>query len=341
MERLRFAVIGCGAAAELNRLPALASSDRVAVTCLVDPVISRAQALASRFGVPEVAEDYRAIANRIDAAVLTLPNHLHARTAVDLLDAGVHVLVEKPMALTVAECEQMAQTAERTGAVLAVGLEFRFFPPARFVKEAIAGAMLGNITGFDVRQGLVLAWPLQSDYLLRRETAGGGVLIDFGVHIVDLLLWWLGDVVAVDYQDDSLGGVEAECEMRLTFASGATGQVSFSRIRKLRNTAVLRGERATLEVELWNPDGAVWLTPGAGPPLAGRVPGVDGQETWAGVFRRQLDDFVDAILEPRPPLVSGREGIRSIALVETCYRSRQPLEQPWMLVRETEYTRQR
>ena len=105
--RLRVGVVGCGAVAERYHLPALLASDDVEVVAMVDPVLERAQALAGRAGVPEAYADHGDLAGRVDLAVVAVPNAFHVTVATDLMRAGVDVLVEKPMARTVAECDEM------------------------------------------------------------------------------------------------------------------------------------------------------------------------------------------------------------------------------------------
>src|SRR6185295_2968430 len=94
---------------------------------LVDRDLERARALARKWGVPRAAADAGDVAGEIDAAIVALPNHLHAPVTVELLRRRVPVLVEKPMAPTVAECDAMIAAAAEAGVPLAVGLEFRFF----------------------------------------------------------------------------------------------------------------------------------------------------------------------------------------------------------------------
>ena len=164
--------------------------------------------------------DYRELPGKVDAAVVALPNHLHAPVSVELLRQGVSVLVEKPMAINVRECDEMIAAAAAGRATLAVGLDFRFFDSSLLVRNLLRDGLLGAIRSFDLRQGVIPRWPFATDFLLRKEMAGGGVLADFGVHVLDLLLWWLGDWTAVDYRDDAVGGVESDCEMELTLGSG-------------------------------------------------------------------------------------------------------------------------
>ena len=217
-DRPRVAVVGCGAAAEihltvLSRLPA-------DVVCLVDTDPGRSRALADKYGVARTLTGHDDLAGFADAAVLSLPHSLHAPVAVELLGAGLHVLVEKPMALTVAECDRMIAAAEASGRVLAVGMARRFYDAGGFVRRVIDSGRLGDVRTVDVREGYVYDWPVASDFMFRRA-AGGGVLADAGAHILDNLLWWLGDVERVAYRDDARGGVAAACAIELERTSGA------------------------------------------------------------------------------------------------------------------------
>lgn len=328
---VRLAVLGCGAIATLNHLPAIASSHRVEAAVLVDKDLGRAEGLARRFGVKYSTTDWKNARDRFEAAVVALPNHLHAPVSIALLEAGVHVLVEKPMAVTTAEADAMIAAADRAGAVLAVGLDFRFLGAARLVKDLLGRDILGALHGFDLRQGVIPRWPFATDFLYRKETAGGGVLADFGVHLLDLLLYWLGDATPRSYRDDAAGGLESDCLAELAFASGVAGTVEISRTRNLRNTCLFTGERAALEVGIWDPDADVLLSvAGASHRLAGRARREGGEGTgYVDVFRRQIEDFADAIRGRREPFVSGREGRRSLALIEACYARREPWRLPW------------
>jgi predicted dehydrogenase len=335
--KVRVAVVGCGAVAQIHHLPAIAASDQVEAAVLVDADEKRARALAQRFGVAEVATDVRGLPGRVEAAVVALPNSLHAPVAVELLRQGVHVLVEKPMAMNVRECDEMIAAAAAGRMVLAVGLDFRFFDSSLLVRNLLRDGLLGPLRSFDLRQGVIPRWPFATDFLLKKEMAGGGVLADFGVHVLDLLLWWLGDWTAVDYRDDALGGVESDCEMRLTLGPGGSevsGTVEISRTRNLRNTVVFEGERATLEAGIWDSDPEIRLSiADREVALAGRARREVGSGlNFADVFVRQIDDFAGAIRGRREPFVSGTEGRRSLALIEACYERRHPLELPWSIV---------
>jgi predicted dehydrogenase len=201
--KLPIAVIGCGAVAAGHYLPAIAASSRLTASVLVDRDAARSRALASRWRVPATATEIGDVARHARAAVVALPNSLHAPVTIDLLRAGVHVLVEKPMATRAADCDAMAEAARKSGATLAVGLQFRYFDSTRWVSDALRNGLLGPLRRFDLRLGVVSRWPFASDYVLRRETAGGGVLTDYGAHVLDLLCLWLGDFGPPRYRDDA------------------------------------------------------------------------------------------------------------------------------------------
>jgi predicted dehydrogenase len=244
------------------------------------------------------------------------------------------VLVEKPMAMNVRECDEMMAAAAEGRAVLAVGLDFRFFDSSLLVRNLLKDGLLGDIRRFEMHQGVIPRWPFATDFLLKKEMAGGGVLADFGVHVLDLLLWWLGDWATVDYWDDAMGGIESDCELRLAMRSGVEGSVEISRTRNLANTCVFEGSRASLEVGVWDPDPEIrLLIADREVSLAGRARREGGSGlNFTDVFVRQLDDFAEAIRKRREPFVSGREGRRSLELIEACYARRQRLELPWSVV---------
>jgi predicted dehydrogenase len=148
-----------------------------------------------------------------------------------------------------------------------------------------------------------------------------------------LVLWWLGEVASLEYYDDSYGGVEADCELYLAMQSGAKGVVELSRTRNLRNTAIITGEHATIEVHLrknWVavrcPDNGIGL-PGKG--FAGSSnEGIE--KSFFDPFRSQLEDWLAAIRGERPVTVPGTEACRSVALIEKCYSTRRQLDLPWV-----------
>ncbi|WP_052667085.1 NAD-dependent epimerase/dehydratase family protein [Nitriliruptor alkaliphilus] len=333
--RIPIAVIGCGAIATRFHLPLLRERSDVELRAIVDPDTSRVEELAHRFEVPVVAADHTELSARgVRAAIVTVPNHLHAPVAVDLLEAGVHVLVEKPLAPTADACRAMIEAARRNARILVPALPFRFSGGVTAARRMLTSGLLGPVGEIRIAYGAGVGWPAATDHLLRREMAGGGTLLDLGSHVLDLVVGWFGDVEVVDYRDDSHGGVEADVLLELASPTGAHICVELSRTRDLDQTVTFVGERATLtagigtdrlELEV---DGEIV----AGPPStsAGPARGHDLHD----LFRTVHDDFFGAISTGRPTVLSAEDAARSIALIEACYAARRPLRLPWVTVDE-------
>lgn len=326
---IRVGVVGCGAVTERYHLPALLSSPDVEIVAFADSAIDRARALAARVRGAAALAGHAELKGRAELAVVAVPNACHAPVTAELLRAGLHVLVEKPMARSAAECDRMLEAAAAAGVVLAVGHDFRHYPVARYARELFASGLLGPVRRVDVRQSAGGRWPAVSTAVLSPES-GGGVLLDFGVHLLDLLLWWLGDLRAAAYRDDAEGGVESECECELVLDTGVPVRMELSRTRALRDTAVVECERGTVELGVFDPAVIRLAVPGGSAVLAGAVPDPEFERApLRTVFARQLDDVVAAVRGRREPLVPGWQGRRAVALVEACYALRQPLRQPW------------
>jgi predicted dehydrogenase len=331
---IRFAMLGCGAVTEMAHLPAINRiSGGAAATLLIDSNLERRNRLAAKFGIGRTAGDVEGCFGLFDAAIVALPHALHASAATRLLERGKSVLVEKPMALTAAECDQVIDAAKRSGATLAVGLMRRFLPSLQFARALIKGCFLGRIESFDFREGGVYSWPVASDFFFRKEAAGGGVLIDTGAHTLDCLLYLLGEVSAVEYFDDAEGGVDANCLIKLKYQDRAQGVVELSRTRSLRNTGIIQGERGIVEIGLTS--NTLKIIPSQqGLVLEGSA-AVNTREPsrtlgYLDLITMQLEDFISAIREHRSPITDGESAKRSVKLMEACYCIRQPLRLPWL-----------
>jgi len=334
---LRVGLVGCGAIVQSSHAPVLrtlAAAGRVAVAAVVDPDVPRREKIGRLFpGARLLAGIEELAAGEIAVAIVASPVRFHAEQTIRLLENGVHVLCEKPLAPTLAEGEAMAAAAARTGRVLAVGLFRRFFPAWEAVAEIIAARTFGALRRFEIQEGGPFNWPAATPSFFDARQAGGGVLLDAGVHVLDSLMWWLGEPAALRYADDAEGGLEATSRLELDYADGPAriqGTVLLSRDGKTSNRWTLVFERGTV---VWRageacalefrPDGAKhWFvsrletdTP------AGRGPA----GSYPQAFTRQMLDVLDAAAQGRAPRVSADEALRSLRLIERCYRERTPL----------------
>jgi predicted dehydrogenase len=296
VNKIRLAIIGCGAVTELYHLPVLTGIEQVTVVVLVDKVSQRASELAKRFNIPEVTTNFQDVFGRVDAAIVAVPHYLHAPVAVDLMRHGIHILVEKPMALSTNDCDEMIKTASDSGVILTVGMVCRFYRASQLMKQLIEDGLFGDITSF-----------------------------------LDLLQWWLGDYEKVEYYDDNMGGVEADCEIYLTMKNGAKGVIKLSRTRRLRNTYILKGKREEVEIDCsFNPlirlkSQAMDLV------LEGQVAlKYKRDSSILDAFGRQFEDFLASIINGKEPFVTPESAKKAVKLIEKCKAVRQELNQDWM-----------
>jgi predicted dehydrogenase len=328
---LKIGIVGCGAVSEQFHLPAILARSDIRLTAAVDRNAERTELIVRKTGARAFATVAEALPH-IDAAIVALPHPLHAAVSIELLDAGKHVLVEKPMAITSAECDAMIAASKREGASLTVGQMRRFCPAVVAAKTFLDLGIIGRARTFRILEGNIFDWPAASDYLLKQETAGGGVLMDTGAHTFDLLLWFFGEVVDLDYRDDSFGGVEADCEVRLKMAGGVEGYIELSRTRNLPTELILDGERGRM-VMAYKPNQLTLEVNGRRLDtfsMASSDAACRDLSIWHFMIIRQLENWVQSLQGKAPALVPGEEGRKAVAFIEQCYRNRRPLILPWV-----------
>ncbi len=347
-------VAGCGAITKFfyaSTLSFLEKQGRVRVVALCDPNDANRAGIHARF--PQA----KSLAKFEDAplapgtvVIVGTPPKLHAPQAILALERGCGVLCEKPMAATLADAEAMADAATRTGRPLAIGLYRRFFRATQFIKDLCVAQTLGPLVSFEVEEGGPFRWDAASDSFFRREATPGGVLYDTGVHTLDLLLWWFGEPSALDYRDDAAGGLEANCAVTLRYASGVSGKVRISRDWATKNIFRIDFEKGSVSWFVGQAGQLALKINGVETTLSGDVLPMtdDGLALHRGrlaegspqAFIRQLMNVADAVRGTTPLHIPASEGLRSLKLIEACYRQRRSLDLPWLSAEEkTGYAR--
>ncbi|NQX65125.1 Gfo/Idh/MocA family oxidoreductase [Paenibacillus alba] len=195
MSRLfRIGIIGCGGIANGKHLPSLKKLTNVELVAFCDIVPERAAEASEKYGAKgaKVYEDYTELLKdaTIDIVHVLTPNDAHAEIAIAALEAGKHVMCEKPMAKTAADAKRMVETAKRTGKKLTIGYNNRFRPDSQHLKRVCEEGELGEIyfaKAHAIRRRAVPTWGV----FLDEEKQGGGPLIDIGTHALDLTLWMM------------------------------------------------------------------------------------------------------------------------------------------------------
>jgi UDP-N-acetyl-2-amino-2-deoxyglucuronate dehydrogenase len=350
---MRFALVGCGVIAPTHVRALRELGDRAELVVCSDVVPEKAEALAAEFGL--TAAPYADVLTdpTIDAVTVCTPSGLHAEVGVPALLAGKHVIVEKPMEVTVEACDRLLQAQETSGATLAVISQHRFDTASQVVRTALDDGELGRLVLAEAR----VPWYRSQDYYDSGqwrgtwELDGGGALMNQGVHTLDLLRWICGPVTTVYATARTAAHERIEVEdvvcATVEFANGAIGTLMATTsaypgypaslaVHGTNGGAVIEGDRlATLTTvgglsrggESANAHAIQVATGGTRAATAAvdqtvkeaaREPGADG---WGQAHSAQLADFIEAAEQGRRPLVDGVEGRHAVELVRAVYES--------------------
>lgn len=191
---VRVGIIGCGGIANGKHMPALSKLKNVKMVAFCDIIEKKALAAREKFGTPDCAvyTDYKKLLEdkSIDVVHVLTPNRSHSFITVDALEAGKHVMCEKPMAINSAEAQKMLDAAKRTGKKLTIGYQSRHRTDSLFLKGEVEAGTFGDIyyaKATAIRRRAVPTWGV----FLNEYEQGGGPLIDIGTHALDLTLWTL------------------------------------------------------------------------------------------------------------------------------------------------------
>lgn len=196
---LRIGILGAGAITQVAHLPVLRKLKGVEVSALCDNDLPKAKALADRFQIPRAFDDVEEMLKPgdLDAIVICTPNHLHESHAVAALSAGLHVLIERPLAMTAASAAKILKLAEKRDLVLMVSATHRYRTDVQLVRSFVQSGELGEIESVRGSWHVFRPGRAQLGWRLRRDEAGGGAMLDLGQAILDLELWLANGPVPV------------------------------------------------------------------------------------------------------------------------------------------------
>jgi UDP-N-acetyl-2-amino-2-deoxyglucuronate dehydrogenase len=358
LARVRTALIGCGKVGSIHAeaLRSLPESDFVAAC---DADLGRAEAFAARYDVRPFSDLAAMLtASKAEALLVATPHPLHAQAAIVAASAGVHVLVEKPLAATLGDCDAMLAASRTAGVKLGVISQRRFFEPVQRIKAAIDAGKIGKpaLGVFSMFSWRDPSYYRSDPWRGRWDAEGGGVLVNQSPHQLDLLRWFLGDVEEVNGYWANLNHPEVEVDdtavASIRFTNGGLGSIvtSVSQRPGLFTKVHVHGSNgASIGVETDRgatfiagvsaiaepPLNDLWTIPGEEHLLASfeaedraRFAQIDATTHYHAL---QIQDFLRAILDDRPPLVTGEDGREVVAMFTAIYRSqreRQPIAFP-------------
>ena len=343
MKKLRVGVIGTGGIAEYH-LEAFRNNPAVEITALCDRNSARTVQKANEIGIKEVFDDYRIMlkSENVDAVSITTWNNTHAPIAIAVLNAGKHVLCEKPPALNASEAIEMEEAAKLNGKLLMFGFVRRFAQNTQVLREFIGRGQLGEIyyakTGFLRRCGSPGGW------FANKEISGGGPLIDLGVHIIDLAIYLMGKprpisvfgntngklgnranikgvswYKAADYESDK-NEVEDFANAVVRFDNGASLYIETSWAMNIKSDMLymdLFGDRGGAKLE---PEFEIYGEQDGY--MTNIKPVLDSYSfDFKKAFAAEIDHFVDCIMNGTECICPAEDGVAIMKVLDAIYES--------------------
>jgi len=324
-ERIRIGLIGAGRIAQVYGQVLSDIGRDVELLVVADVRAEAAAETATRFGIPQWSADYRAVLDRndVDAVIVATPTSTHVEVVKAAAAAGKEILCEKPLALTVAACDEAIAATHDAGVRLMVGFMRRFDTAYQMARQKIAEGSIGRPvmykgTGRD---------PRRTTLEFARRESSGGLLMDMGIHDFDLARWLMGDEVVRVHAEGAclvypelaeVGDID-NAVVNLRFASGAVGNVDLSRNAVYGHdirTEVL-GATGGVRVGRGTNTDALWMTPDGVAHDLMLLPG----HRFAGAFAAEIREFVRSIREGTPPSVTGADARAATAIGQAAVRS--------------------
>jgi predicted dehydrogenase len=339
MQEIRWGIIGCGVIAPFHA-ESVTDSEYANLAAVCDIDVATGEAFAEQYGVP-FYQDYRQMLSEgvIDVVSICTPSGLHSEMAIAAAEAGVHILCEKPMAITIPQIDAMMDAVEKAGVKLEVIFQRRTYETTQRVRQAVQAGALGEMTLGDayLKYYRSPAYYASADWRATWALDGGGALMNQGVHGIDVLLWVMGPAKSVYAKAEAkVRDIEVEdtCVAVVSFENGAFGVIEGTTSSNPGEPTAFHfhGDRGTIilddqGIQKWavapdrsklaenDPEQCVSrasLSATSDPKAIGR----------AG-HRIQVDDLCLAIAEDREPMITGASARHAVELILAIYQSAQ------------------
>lgn len=333
---MNIAILGTGIVADYHKTAIISNEPfGASLSCVVHYDPAQFETISNRFGVPCVSLETMLADPSIDIVCICTPSGQHAAQAIACAEAGKHLIVEKPIALTLNDADAMIAAARQNNVRMAVAFQRRTEPIFKLIKEAIVGGDLGDLTLASIVMPYFRgqSYYEMADWRGTWALDGGGVLMNQGIHIIDLLVWYMGDPLDIKAHAGTLHRdiqVEDVLSATLKFPGGALATVAAT-------TTV--GDGAPHRIEIYGTNGSIQVA-GEGvvrwhlkeaslqtvsPPAliteAGTGSASDPRGISAVGHTAILRELITAIKEQRSPSINGAEGRRSLAVVNGIYKA--------------------
>ncbi len=324
MDKVKVAIVGLGGIAQIAHLPILAKMDNVIITGVCDVDKSKAKSIAQKYNVKNFYSNIDTMLNEcdIDCICIASPTSHHKEHAVKALEKGLHVLVEKPLARTFNEANEIVEASKKFKKKLMVGMNSRFRPDMMMQESFISANELGDI--FYIKSGFLKKRSTSENWSVIKSESGGGVFMDLGIVVLDIALWLLKfpkikSVSAVNYYQ-SVKEVEDSTFLMLRFENGATVNIEAS--------WTLHREDDLFYCNVYGNEGSSSINPlKIYKKMHGTLVNVTPlkMEKPTNIFKRsyeyEINHFINCVINNNDIVSSGTEALERMKIVDAVYKS--------------------
>lgn len=320
MEKLRWGLIGCGDISKKRVAPAIKDLDQCELIAVVRANHALAESFAKEFSAKRWYKNWQDLINddEIDAVYIATPVSLHAEQTIAAAEAGKHVLCEKPMALNAKNCEHMMEVCKKQNVTLSVAYYRHFYPVIKRAKEIILSGEIGEPTvveiqafeWFDRKPGEPRYW------LLEKEKSGGGPMMDFGCHRIEVLQHLFGDVKEMQskiYNVHFKREVEDTAYVSLLFEKNTQAIISVTHAAyEAKDTLDIFGTKGSIHIPVLNGETMIVKTE--------KGERIENHPPHQNVHQPLIEDFTNAVLENRNPVVDSHIGKEVTLVLDNIYK---------------------
>jgi predicted dehydrogenase len=330
-KKIGYCVIGLGRIAD-HHMRGIAQGSTSTITGLVSGHREKAEKIAAQYGVPKESiysyEEMDRIRDNkaIDAVIVCLPNSMHAEYTVRSAKAGKHVLCEKPMAISVAECEQMIAACKSANVKLMIAYRMHYEPYTLKTIELIKSGALGKVHAIDSANGFNIA---QGEWRTQRSLAGGGPLMDVGIYCLNATRYLTGEepvaftaVATSNKEDERFKDIEENLSWTMRFPSGTVASCSTTYGAQMPSYAKVFGANGWLEFDNFNYEGQ-HITAAYRKDRNSPATKIDDASTLHDPSQviDQVNHFTSCILQNQTPGTPGEEGLKDMRSIESIYKA--------------------
>jgi predicted dehydrogenase len=335
MDKFRIGIVGAGLIAETAHIPAILKCENADLVVLIESDISRASTLKKKIR-PEVPVlrslgDFK---GSLDGVIISTPNDSHRILAVECLERGINVLIEKPLATSYKDAVQIQQEAKEKNLVVMTGFCTRFWPGVKYVRDFIESGFLGKVKRFIFQYGSSSGWAPVSDYTISKKSVGGGAFVINGSHYLDRMLWYFGSPESFIYKDDAYDGMEANGVAEFQYNSNLgqfSGQIRISKTVNLDAGCAIEFEHGIIIHKDWKQPSVTLKFNNTN--LPGKlIPEYHmfNLSTRTDMYLLQLEEFINKCRDHSFKGISDLSAaVESVRIIEELYKTREVMRCNW------------